>query len=211
MLRVEGQSINESICRTGPNIIVTIYGAVCLVLHLDILLFALLFLFGGGMKLILSIYFSRRLCDFYLFKGALVSFGKAGFSGLALISGISFFGTFYNEIQIFWLKQYHTLVDVAQYRVAHDVTVFVCGAFAQLIVGAVLFPQLAKCFSSGDTDKFRLSIRSYLFKIVSIGSGLVFFLSIFGGLLVLFYLWRPILASRTLSPAVWNCRIFLLY
>ena len=107
MLRAEGRNINESVCRTGPNVIASIYGAGCLLFQLDIVFFALMFPFGGAMKLVASIYSARRLCDFKFFKGESFRLDSSALLALVTISGVSFLGTFYNEIQIFWLKNYY--------------------------------------------------------------------------------------------------------
>jgi len=208
LLRAEGESINESICRTGPNIVAATYGAGCLLFHLDIMFFALLFLFGGAMKLGLAVYSARRLCFDSLLTGDVFVFGRSMLTALVLISIISFMGTFYNEIQIFWLKRYYTFTDVAHYRVAQDVMSFVCAAVAHLVVGAVLFPLLTKTFSSGDRTRFCNLVRSYLKKIVIGGSGVAFFLGIFGGSIVLLIYGNQYLIAKTLVPVLGLAALF---
>lgn len=181
LFRAEGQSINESISRTGPNIIASLYGAGCLFFRLDIFYFSLLFLLSGVLKLGAAIYGASKLSGFSLFKMSRMRLMKTEIISLILFSTISFFGIFYNEIQIFWLRQYHTFTDIALYRVAHDITASICGIVAQLIIGAVLFPQLITTFSHKNTGQFQEIVRSYILKIIVLGSGLALFLSLFGG------------------------------
>ena len=200
LFRAEGQSINESLCRTGPNLIASAYGAGCLYFHLDILFFSLLFLLSGTLKLGTAIFGATRLCDCPLQDNTPFSFGKGDLTSLALVATISFFGIFYNEIQIFWLKQYHSFIDVAVYRVAYDVTTFVCGAVAQLIIGAILFPLLTSTFTHKDKNKFQDMVRSYFRKIVTIGSGIAAVLAVFGGKLLLLVYGNQYLEAESLAP-----------
>lgn len=200
LFRAEGQSINESLCRTGPNLIASVYGAGCLYFHLDIFFFSLLFLLSGTLKLSTAVFGATRLLDRPLQSTTPFSFDKGKLTSLALVVTISFFGIFYNEIQIFWIKQYHSFIDVAVYRVAYDVTTFVCGAVAQLIVGAILFPLLINAFTLKDKNKFQDMVRSYFKKTVTIGSGVAAFLCVFGGKFVLFVYGSQYLEAEPLVP-----------
>ncbi|WP_041916387.1 lipopolysaccharide biosynthesis protein [Desulfocapsa sulfexigens] len=200
LFRAEGKNINEGICRTVPNIIAFSYGAVCLFLHLDILFFSLLFLLSGGLKLSTAIFGARRLCYFSLKKNTEFPFKKNELISLALISGVSFLGTFYNEIQIFWIRQYHTFNDVAIYKVASDITGSICGAIAHLVIGAVLFPQLVSAFSDKNKEHFREVIRSFFKKIVLLGSGLAVLLAVFGGKIAFIIYGENYSVSEALVP-----------
>jgi len=185
LYRAEGLSINESICRTGPNTIASLYGAGCLYCHLDIFFFSLLFFLSGSLKLGAAVYGTSKLRDFSLTQGTRFRLGKSGIRSLILFSGISFFGMFYNEIQIFWLKQYHTFIDIALYRTAQDIAASICGVVAQIIIGAVLFPQLINIFSKKNKAEFQKIVGSYFLELITLGSGLSLFLSLFGGTLLL--------------------------
>jgi O-antigen/teichoic acid export membrane protein len=200
LFRAEGQSINESLCRTGPNLIASVYGAGCLYFQVDIIFFSLLFLLSGTLKLSTAIFGATRLCNRPLQSTTPFSFDKGKITSLALVAIISFFGTFYNEIQIFWIKQYHSFIDVSIYKVAYDVTTFACGAVAQLIVGAILFPLLINAFTHKDKTKFQNIVRSYFKQIITIGSGVAAFLCIFGGKFVLFVYGDQYLEAEALVP-----------
>lgn len=200
LFRAEGQCINESVCRTGPNVIAALYGAACLFLHLDILFFSLMFFLCSSLKLAAAIIGASKLCHFPLQQVTDFSFGKTEIRALIFISAISFMGSFYNEIQVFWLKQFHALGDIAHYRVAHDVTAFACGVVAQLVIGAVLFPQLVRTFSSKNNALFQNIVRSYLKKLITFGGGVALFLSLFGGEFVLLIYGNQYLAAEPLVP-----------
>ncbi|MBU1565761.1 MAG: hypothetical protein KJ630_09040 [Proteobacteria bacterium] len=200
LFRAEGQSINESVCRTGPNVIASLYGAGCLFFHLDIFFFSLMFFLSSSLKLGAAILGASKLCVFLRQKKTGFLFNKTEIRSLIFISAISFFSSFYNEIQMFWLKQFHAFSDIAHYRVAHDVTAFICGVVAQLIIGAVLFPQLVSTFSVKNNVEFQNIVQSYFKKIITLGGGVAFFLSLFGGKCVLLIYGNQYLSAEPLVP-----------
>ncbi|MFH0782111.1 MAG: hypothetical protein V2B20_09210 [Pseudomonadota bacterium] len=208
LFRAEGQSINESVCRTGPNVIAAVYGAGCLFFHLDILFFSLMFFLSSSLKLAAAIFGASKLCDFPLQKVTDFPFRKTEIRSLIFISAISFLGTFYNEIQVFWLKQFHTFSDIAYYRVAHDVTASICGVVAQLIIGAVLFPQLVSAFSNKNNVEFQNIVRLYFKKLITLGGGLAFFLSLFGWEFVRLVYGNQYLSAEPLVPLFGMAALF---
>ncbi len=208
LFRAEGQSINESVCRTGPNVIAALYGAGCLLLHLDILFFSLMFFLCSSLKLAAAIVGASKLCHFPLQKVTDFSFGKTEIRALIFISAISFLSSFYNEIQVFWLKQFHALSDIAHYRAAHDVTAFACGVVAQLVIGAVLFPQLVRAFSGKNNALFQNIVRSYFKKLITFGGGVALFLSLFGGEFVLLIYGNQYVSAEPLVPLFGMAALF---
>lgn len=200
LFRAEGQIINESLCRTVPNIIATAYGAFCLYFQLGIIFFSLLFLVSGCLKLTAAIFGARKLRTFSKDTDKTFRLLPEHIQSIIRVAAISFFGIFYNEIQIFWIKQYHSLADVTYYKTAFDVTTFICGAVAHFIIGAVLFPQLVNALSSDNNEKFQNIVRFYFKKIIIIGSGLAIFLSVFGGKFVLFIYGDQYLPAIPLAP-----------
>ena len=199
IFRAEGKAVNEGICRTAPNIIAFLYGSICLFFHLDILLFSLLFLISGGLKLSTAIIGARKLSFFSLKKNSGSHIHKKAVLSLGVISGVSFLGSFYNEIQIFWIRQYHGFNEVAIYKVASDVTGSLCGIVANLIIGAVLFPQLVKA-AAGREDHFREAVQSFFKKIILFGSAISVFLALFGGRIALLIYGESYAASIALIP-----------
>ncbi|GEM_PF-2383808 len=199
IFRAEGKAVNEGVCRTAPNIIAFLYGSICLFFHLDILLFSLLFLISGGLKLSTAIIGARKLSFFSLKKNSGSHIHKKAVLSLGVISGVSFLGSFYNEIQIFWIRQYHGFNEVAIYKVASDVTGSLCGIVANLIIGAVLFPQLVKA-AAGREDHFREAVQSFFKKIILFGSAISVFLAFFGGRIALLIYGESYAASIALIP-----------
>ncbi len=200
IFRAEGKAVNEGICRTAPNIIAFLYGSICLFFHLDILFFSLLFLLSGGLKLSAAITGARKLSFFSLKKNSGSHIHKKAVLSLGFISGVSFLGSFYNEIQIFWIRQYHGFNEVAIYKVASDVTGSLCGIVANLIIGAVLFPQLVKAASAGREDHFREAVQSFFKKIILFGSAVSVFLALFGGRIAFLIYGESYAASKALVP-----------
>ncbi len=208
LFRAEGQSVNEGICRTGPNIIAFIYGAGCLYFQVDILFFSLLFLLSGTLKLSTSLYGISKLHNFSLKKRAYFSLKKNELISLFFFAAVSFTGTFYNEIQIFWIRHYNTLIDVALYRVAFDITSSICGIVAHLIIGAILFPQLVTTFTHKDKTNFQKITRKHFKRLIILGGGLALFLSVFGGQILLFIYGDKYIRAEALVPVFGTAAFF---
>lgn len=200
LFRAEGQIVNESVCRTIPNILAAVYGAFCLYFQLDIIFFSFLFFINGFLKLVAAMVGARKLRSFSISTDKPNKLLPEQVQSLIRVIVISFFGMFYNEIQIFWIKQYYSFTDITYYKTAFDITTFVCSAVAHLIVGAVLFPQLVSLFANKKDEKFRRIVQVYFRKIIALGSGLAVFLSLFGGKLVFLIYGTHYLPAKTLVP-----------
>jgi O-antigen/teichoic acid export membrane protein len=200
LFRAEGRTLNESICRTIPNVIASLYGAGCLYHHLDILFFSFLFFLSGSLKFGAAVYSVCKLHGLSFIRGIRFRLGQSSIFSLILFSGINFFGMFYNEIQIFWLKQYHTFIAIALYRTAFDMTASICGVVAQIIFGAVLFPQLINIFHNNSKEEFQKIVGSYFFMLITLGSGMSLFLAFFGGTILLIIYGDQYCAAAPLVP-----------
>ncbi|THB72147.1 MAG: hypothetical protein D6B25_17325 [Desulfobulbaceae bacterium] len=200
MLRALGRSVNEGVCRTGPNLMAALYGIVVLATHMDIMFFAGYFLIGGGGKLIFALSVVGRLSGS---RGSSPKTDSAvNAKPLLLFVLISFMGMFYNEVQVFWLKHLQTLETIAHYRVAVDLTSFACGAFATQVAGGVLFPLFVSLYQKKDRDEFTAVVHMHFKRLVVIGLGIVLFLLLYGDDLLLLVYGSNYLPSTRAIPYV---------
>jgi O-antigen/teichoic acid export membrane protein len=103
------------------------------------------------------------------------------------------------------MRQYHPLPEVALYGAAANLASTFSGLTAQLVVGAVLYPELAAA-ARGRRERFPDIVRRYFGQLVIYGTAAAFFLSTWGGwFLTLFFgpdYGESVLPLRWLAPSV---------
>jgi O-antigen/teichoic acid export membrane protein len=204
LFRAEGRQVREGLYRAVPNLIGAAYGAACLLLDLGLIAFAFFLVLSNGLKLIAATTGALRMGVSAAWT-RIHSFLLGGhIRAILTIAGVSLMGSFYNSIQIFLLKQFHGLSDVAFYGAASDLAGGISGLVAHLIIGAVLFPSLAEAVEKSPRELAE-RVRTYFWQLATYGVGLAFFLSTLGGTL-LTTLYGPnyvqsVVPLRILGPA----------
>ncbi len=180
IFRAEGRQVREGLYRAGANLIGAAYGAACLFMGLGVFALAFFLVISNGLKLIAAIagVVWLRLAPAWHQNSGLLP--KDQVRAILIIAGVNVLGSFYNCIQIFLLKQFHSLTEVAFYGAASDLSGGISGLVAHIIVGAVLFPSLVAAAAKGP-EHLAVSVRTYFWQLVTYGIGLAFFLSTLGG------------------------------
>jgi O-antigen/teichoic acid export membrane protein len=205
LFRAEGRQVREGVYRTVSNLAGALYGAVCLFLHTGIVGFAFFVLVGSGLRLAFSVAGAFRMgfAPGRFDTGTLLPPGQL--RSILQIAGVVLMGAFYNQVQIFLLKQYQTLSEVAYYGAASELAGSFSGLVAQLVVGAVLYPELAAAVRNR-REAFPELVQGYFSRLVIHGTAVAFFLSTWGGMiLVLFFgpdYTASVLPLRLLGPSV---------
>jgi O-antigen/teichoic acid export membrane protein len=205
LFRAEGRQVREGLYRSISNVLGAVYGAVCLFAGWGLIALSFFLVISNGLKLLAAVLGVAKMgfAPVRYKIGSLLPRGQI--SSILTIAGISLLGSFYNYIQIFLLKQYHELTNVAYYGAASDLAGGISGLVAHLIIGAVLFPSLAA--SAGkDPGEMGERVRLYFWNLVTYGTGLAFFISTLGGLILTTLYGENYQASigplRILGPAV---------
>ena len=108
-------------------------------------------------------------------------------SAMLMIVAVSFLGSWYNQVQIFLLKEFRTIGDLALYGAASELTGGLAGLFSAFIIGGVLYPALAQAAVPG-TAGLAAVVTPYFWRLASFGLGVAFFfLTVGGDLLTLIY------------------------
>ena len=205
LFRAEGRQVREGGCRAVSNLAGALYGAACLYLHAGIVVFALFLLISSSLKLAFSVTGAFRMGfrPGSFNTGTLLPRGQL--RSVLQIAGVVLMGAFYNQVQIFLLKQYHSLSEVAYYGAASELAGSFSGLVAQLVVGAVLYPELAAAVRKR-REVFPEIVQGYFGHLVIHGTAAAFFLGTWGGMiLVLFFgpdYTASVLPLRILGPSV---------
>ncbi|MCF6290725.1 MAG: polysaccharide biosynthesis C-terminal domain-containing protein [Desulfobacterales bacterium] len=204
LFRAEGRQVREGGFRAGANLVGALYGAACLLLGLGVTRLVFFLVICNGLKLLVAVVGARRLklTPTLTNRGGLLPAGQA--AHILLFAGVSVLGSFYNYIQIFLLKQFQPLSEVAFYGAAYDLTSGFSGLVSQIIIGAVLFPSLV---AAADQGKEQLAgrLREYFRQLIIYGMGVVFFLGTLGGWFLPLLYGSPfqaaVLPLKILAPA----------
>jgi O-antigen/teichoic acid export membrane protein len=205
LFRAEGRQVREGFYRSASNLAGAVYGAVCLFAGLGLVALAFFLVISNGLKLIAALVGVIEM-GFAPARYKIGSFLPLGqIRSVLIIAGVSLLGSFYNYIQIFLLKQYYDLREVAYYGAASDLAGGISGLVAHLIIGAVLFPSLTAT-ASKDDNALGESVKLYFWNLVIFGAGLAFFISTLGGpLLIILYgesYQSSITPLKILGPAI---------
>jgi len=187
LFRAEGRQVREGLLRTASNLAGGLYGGVCLYFDAGIIVFSLFMLVGSGVSLAFSLagVFGMGFKPERYKVGALLPPGQL--RAALQMAGVVLMGAFYNHIQVFLLRQYHPLPEVALYGAAANLASSFSGLAAQLVVGAVLYPELAAA-ARLRREHFPDMVRGYFGHLVTYGTAAAFFLGTWGGwILVLFF------------------------
>ncbi len=216
LFRAAGRQVREGLFRAAANLVGALYGAACLLLGLGVTSLVFFLVVSNGLKLVVAVIGALRLklTPSRTAGAGLLPAGQAGH--ILLFAGVSILGSFYNYIQIFLLKQFQPITEVAFYGAAHDLSSGFSGLVANIIIGAVLFPSLVVAAEQG-REQLAARLRGYFRLLIIYGLGVVFFLGTIGGwLLTLLYgtsfeaavLPLKILAPATLLSFVNNMAIY---
>jgi len=183
LFRAEGRQVREGLYRSAANIIGALYGAFCLFTGQNIVILAFFLVVSNFLKLITAFtgVVKFKLAPNLQWKVPLLPQGQI--TAIVTILGVGVLGSFYNSIQIFLLKQFNPLTEVALYGAAYDMAGGISGLVANLVIGAVLFPKLAAVAAKG-SDHLAGFIRGYFINLITYGIGIAFFLSTLGGLVL---------------------------
>ncbi len=204
LFRAEGRQVREGAYSVAANLIGALFGAVCLFFGWGVTAFSFFLVFSSGLKLLLACLGGLKmgLLPSLRLKGRLLPAREL--RSLIIIAAVSVLGAFYNSTQIFLLKKFCTLNEVALYGAAADTAGFT-GLVSTMIVGAVLFPSLVAAAAAGG-ERLVETVRVYFWQLFIYGAGAAFFLSTLGGpVLTLLYGSKYAAAVRpliVLGPAV---------
>ncbi|RLF53264.1 MAG: hypothetical protein DRN37_11850 [Thermoplasmata archaeon] len=187
LYRAEGRQVREGLYRTGTNLIGVAYGTICLLTGLGIVALAFFLIISNGLKLVLAATGVVRLglaSEWFRTRSLLPA---AQVPAVLTVAGVSGLGSFYNYIQVFFLKQFHDLKTVAFYGAAADFSGFIAGFVTLITIGAVLFPALATT-AVRNPEELPGRVHAYFWQLLTHGTGVAFFLATLGGwILVMVY------------------------
>jgi O-antigen/teichoic acid export membrane protein len=189
LYRLAGRQVQEAGASAMAQFLGVLYGAAALLFGLGIAAVSCFLLVANALRLFLAAAIGAKI-------GLMPSIGLKGaraptlrFGNLSIIAGISFLGSFYNQVQVFLMKYFRDLSDVAVYGVARGVAGGLADLVSTFIVGAVLYPKMAQAAANG-TESLGPSIRAYFWRLAGVGLGIAFFLATLGGD-VLTFLYGP--------------------
>jgi len=204
LYRAEGRQVREGVLKSLAGLAGAAYGAACLGLGLGVLALSFFVLVGSGLKLILAVAGGLKAGFMPTWQWSRDLFPRGQAANILAIAGVSLLGSLYNYVQILLLKYFHPLTEVAVYGAAYDTAGGFSGLVAQLIIGAILFPSLARAAGQGREGLIAL-LRDYFWRLAAYGLGLAFFLSTLGGWVLVFLYGDKYAASvpalRVLGPA----------
>ena len=208
LYRIEGRQVREGAYGAAANLIAAVIGAAVVALGLGATGLALFVITAAALRLAFAAAGAKRLG---LLSGLrrtlrrLEPIPADRWAALATIAGISLLGGFFNNIQIFLLKHFFAYDTVAVYGAAYDASGTITGLASQLIIGAILFPALARAAGRGDRALAEAA-ATHLRRLLVYGVGLGLGLSTLGGkILALVYgpKYLPSIEPLTiLGPAV---------
>lgn len=181
--RADGRQVREGAFQALANLSAAAWGVAAMLLGLGVLGLASFVVLAGGLKVALAVQGGLKL-DLSRWWSFELGFLPAGqVRAVLTIAGVSVLGSLYNYAQIFLLKQFHPLVEVAVYGAASDLANYLSGLVSSLLIGAILYPHLAQAATRG-RGEVALMTRRYLGRLGLLGLAAGLFLSTLGGLVL---------------------------
>lgn len=177
--RTQGRQVQEFTLSTLAYIIGAAYGALVLLLGGSIVLVVMFLLIASGIKIGLALYSAEA-------RGGVAQVWSRGpvwprgqVVGLLCIMAVSLLGATFNNVQIFLLKQFQALTEVAYYGVTTELAGGVAGLVSALVIGGVLYPILARAKTQGP-QAMAGATRAFFWQMVAYGLAVAFFFATLG-------------------------------
>ncbi len=184
LYRAEGRQVQEAACSSTAHVLGAAYGAAVLLWGWGVVAVSFFVVISNGFKVLLAVGFGAR-------TGMMPKLGR-GVSILPKGQGVSlgtvvvfnFLGSFYNQVQVFLLKQFKGLGDLALYGAAGELGGGLVSLVSGFVTGAVLYPSLARAALGGPEDLAAV-VRLYFWRMAAFGLGTAFLFYTLGGELIL--------------------------
>ncbi len=177
--RTQGRQVQEFTLSSLAYLVGAAYGALALWMHWHIVVVVLFLLIASGLKIGLAMYSAEA-------RGGLSQVWSRGpiwprghVWGLLAIMAISLLGATFNNVQIFLLKQFRLLTEVAYYGVTTELAGGVAGLVSTLVIGGVLYPVLTQAVARGPAALARAT-QAFFWQMVAYGLAVAFFFATLG-------------------------------
>ncbi len=179
LYRAEGRQVQEAVCSSTAHIFGAIYGAVVLLCGWGVVAVSFFVVISNGLKIMLAVGFATRAGMMPRLSRGVSILLKGKIISLSMVVAFSFLGSFYNQIQVFLLKQFKTLNDLALYGAAGELAGGLASLVSGFIIGGVLYPSLTKAAFQGP-EEFATVVRLYFWRMAAFGLGTAFFFCTLG-------------------------------
>jgi O-antigen/teichoic acid export membrane protein len=187
LYRLAGRQIQEAAVSAASHLFGAAYGAAVLLGGAGVVAMACFLLVANGLRLFLAAAAGLRLQLVPAMSRWGLLIPRDRLRNLLVFIGISFLGSFYNQIQILLMKYFRGFSDLALYGVALGLAGGLADLVATFLVAGVLYPDLASTAANG-SGGLGATIRAYFWRLAGFGLGIAFFLCTLGGdLLTLIY------------------------
>lgn len=205
LYRTEGLQVQEAKRSALAHILGATYGALALLLGWGIVAVALFVLLTSAIKITLGLAAGAAGGKMPALTAKGPVWPKGHVISLLAMVAISFLGSLYNHVQVFLLKQFGELSDVALYGAAMEQAGGLAGLVSAFVIGGVLYPALAHAAARGPAAMQRTT-QAFFWQMAAYGLGVAFLFATFGGDL-LYILYGPkynqaVLPLRVLGLAV---------
>lgn len=181
--RAEGRQIQEAVCSSTAHLFGAIYGAVVLLFGWGVVAVSFFVVVSNGLKIILAAGLGTRVSIIPRLGRGVSIFPKGQVASLLMVVAFNSLGSFYNQVQVFLLKQFKSLGDLALYGAAGELAGGLASLMSSFIIGGVIYPSLTRTAPQGSV-KFDAVIRIYFWRMAAFGLGTAFFFCSLGGALL---------------------------
>ncbi len=183
LYRAEGRQVREAVCSSTAHALGALYGAVVLLCGWGVVAVSFFVVISNGFKVLLAVGSGTRVSMIPRLGRGMSIFPKNQIASLATVVAFNFLGTFYNQVQIFLLKQFKDLGDLALYGAAGELGGGFVSLVSLFIIGGVLYPSLVQAALQGP-EKLAAIVRLYFWRMAAFGLGTAFFFYTLGGDLI---------------------------
>ena len=182
--RADGRQVREGFFSILANLASGLWGLAALLMGLGVIGVAFFVVIASGIKIALAVTGGLKIKLEPLWPLGFDFLPPGQLWSVLCIAGVAILGAVYNQSQIFLLKQFQPLTEVALYGAASDLAGGIAGTVSTLIIGAILFPSLTRAATQGRGELRRL-VRGYLWRLAAWGIAVGLFLSTVGGLVLI--------------------------
>jgi len=182
--RADGRQVREGFFSILANLASGLWGVAALLMGLGVIGVAFFVVIAGGIKIALAVWGGIKVKLTPLWPLSFDFLPPGQLWSVLSIAGVAILGAVYNQAQIFLLKQFQPISEVALYGAAGDMAGGIAGIVSSLIIGAILFPSLTRAAAQG-RDEVRRLVRGYLWRLAAWGIVVGLFLSTVGGLVLI--------------------------
>lgn len=183
--RYAGRQVQEAACSMKAALLGALYGVAVFWAGGGVAAVSWFVAVTGGFKILLaaSVGIRTGFLPKIRWRGAILP--RMRLSSLLIIAGMSFLGSFYNQIQVLLLKHFRALEDLAWYGAAMEVAGGLPGLVSAFVIGGVLYPAQARAAAQG-SSQLAAMLPPYFWRLAAFGLGAAFFFATLGPDLLLF-------------------------